>query len=327
MTRLVIFVIFDGFQLLDLAGPMTVFEIASRFVQGAYAIATMAENDGAIVASSGLVTVSEPVDIRACDTLVVVGGTGTVSAIASPGLLRLVGSIAMGARRVSSVCTGSFILAAAGLLDGRKATTHWRRAGVLARNFPRVTVVPDRIFVRDGHVWTSAGITAGIDLALALVADDHGAAVAARVAREMVVPYRRSGGQSQFSSLSDLPIAADRVGAALQFARENLGTDLPVERLAAAANLSPRQFARAFRAATGTTPAKAVEQLRVEAARAALETGNSSIETIAAASGFGDPERMRRAFLRPLGQPPQALRRAAQAGDWIPPTDSATLSA
>jgi transcriptional regulator GlxA family with amidase domain len=323
MTRTVIFVIYDGFQLLDLAGPMTVFEIAGRFVPNAYHIETMAENSGPIVASSGLVTVAEPAEIDNCDTLVVVGGSGIRRAIASPGLLRLVGDVAVRARRVTSVCSGSLILAAAGLLDDRKATTHWRRAGELARNFRQVSVVPDRIFVRDGHVWTSAGITAGIDLALALVADDLGAAVAARIAKEMVVPYRRPGGQSQFSTLSELPVAADRIGAALAFARENLGEDLPVERLAAAANLSPRQFARAFRAATGTTPAKAVEQLRVEAARAAIEAGGSSIDIIASATGFGDQERMRRAFLRLLGQPPQALRRAAKATDWIPPADSA----
>ena len=313
MNRTIIFVVFDGFQLLDLAGPMTVFEIATRFVPGAYDIETIAETNGPIVASSGLITVSEPSDIDVCDTLVVVGGGGTRTAIAAPGLLRLVSDVANRARRVTSVCSGALILAAAGLLDDRKATTHWRRAGDLARLFPRVTVVPDRIFVTDGNVWTSAGITAGIDLALALVADDLGAAVAACVAKEMLVPYRRPGGQSQFSSFAELPIAADKVGAALAFARENLRENLSVEVLAAAAALSPRQFARTFRTATGTTPAKAIEQLRVDAARAAIEAGGSSMENIAAATGFGDIERMRRAFLRLLGQPPQALRRVAHA--------------
>ena len=318
MTRTIIFVVFDGFQLLDLSGPMTVFEIASRFVSGAYAVSTVAAGgDGAVVASSGLVIVAETPETLACDTLVVVGGEGTRAAVAAPDLLRLVADLAVEARRTTSVCSGSFILAAAGLLDERTATTHWRRAAELARHFPQVRVVPDRIFVRDGPVWTSAGITAGIDLALALVADDLGPAVAARVAKEMVVPYRRPGGQSQFSSLSDLPVSADRIGAALAFARENIAEDLPVERLAAAASLSPRQFARAFRAAMGTTPARAIEQLRVEAARAAIEAGGTSIETIAAATGFGDAERMRRAFVRLLGQPPQALRRAAKAADWI----------
>jgi transcriptional regulator GlxA family with amidase domain len=313
MSRVVVFVVFDDFQLLDLAGPMTVFEIASRFVPGAYTLSTRAPEGGAVAASSGLSIAAEPAGTPDCDTLVVVGGNGTRAAVTASATLWLVQRLAATARRVTSVCSGSLVLAAAGLLDGRTATTHWRRAGDLAR-YPQVSVAPDRIFVRDGNVWTSAGITAGIDLALALVADDLGDAVAARVAKEMVVPYRRPGGQSQFSTLAELPIASDRIGAALAFARDHLAEDLPVERLAAAANLSPRQFARAFRTATGTTPASAVAQLRVEAARAALETGTMSIDAVAAASGFGDPERMRRAFVRVLGQPPQALRRAAATG-------------
>jgi len=309
MTRSIAFVIFNGFQLLDLAGPMTVFEIAGRFVPKAYDIATMATADGAVVASSGFAVLGETPETLNCDTLVVVGGIGIRRATEAQALIALVRRLAAGARRVTSVCSGSFILAAAGLIDGRRATTHWRRAGELARRYPAVTVIPDRIFIHDGNVWTSAGITAGIDLALALVADDLGDAVAARVAKEMVVPYRRAGGQSQFSSLGDLPIASDRIGAALAFAREHLAENMPVERLAAAANLSPRQFARAFRAATGTTPAKAIEQLRVEVARAAIESSNVAIDHIARATGFGDPERMRRAFVRLLGHPPQALRR------------------
>jgi transcriptional regulator GlxA family with amidase domain len=310
MKRMITFVIFDGFQLLDLSGPMTVFEIASRFVPGAYRITTTAVSDGAIVASSGLIVVSEPPG-DACDTLMIVGGEGTRNGVDDPALLALVCGLARDARRVTSVCSGALVLAAAGLLDGRKATTHWRRAADLAR-YTGVTVVPDRIFVADSHVWTSAGITAGIDLALALVAADLGPAVAAKVAREMVVAHRRSGGQSQFATLADLPPESDRIGAALAFARSNLGSDLSVDRLAAAANLSPRQFARAFRTATGTTPAKAVEALRVETARAAIEAGGAPIDAIATATGFGDAERMRRAFLRVCGQPPQALRRAAK---------------
>lgn len=313
MTRAISFLVFADFQLLDLAGPLTVFEIAGRFVPGAYALATVAEGGGVVTASSGLAVAAGRLDTPACDTLVVVGGGGTRAAMASPAVLGFVGTAATAARRVTSVCSGSFILAAAGLLDGRRATTHWRRAADLARHFPRVAVTPDCIFVRDGGVWTSAGISAGIDLALALVADDLGEAVAARVAREMVVPYRRPGGQSQFSSLGELPIASDRIGAALAFARDHLGEALPVERLAAAARLSPRQFARSFAAVTGTTPARAIERLRVEAARAAVEAGQVPVDTIARASGFGDPERMRRAFVRLLGQPPQALRRAARA--------------
>lgn len=311
MTRVIAFVVFADFQLLDLAGPMTVFEIANRFVPGTYAVSTRAPEGGAVTASSGLAIAAEPAGSADCDTLVVVGGNGTRSAVSASAVLWLVQRLAATARRVTSVCSGSLVLAAAGLLDGRTATTHWRRAGDLAR-YPGVSVVPDRIFVRDGNVWTSAGITAGIDLALALVADDLDEAVAARVAKEMVVPYRRPGGQSQFSTLAELPLASDRIGAALAFARDHLAEDLSVDRLAAAAALSPRQFARAFRTATGTTPAKAVEQLRAEAARAAIEAGGASIDIIAAAAGFGDAERMRRSFLRLYGQPPQALRRVAK---------------
>ncbi|KPF74427.1 AraC family transcriptional regulator [alpha proteobacterium AAP81b] len=317
MTRAITLLVFPGFQLADLAGPMTVFEIAGRFVPGAYALATREEGGGTVAASSGLAVVAAPLGDPACDpacdTIIVVGGEGTTTAMASPAVLAFVRAAAATARRTTSVCSGSFVLAAAGLLDGRRATTHWRRAAALARHFPKVTVEPDRIFVRDGAIWTSAGITAGIDLALALVADDLGPAVAAQVAKEMVVAWRRPGGQSQFSTLADLAVASDRVGRALAFARAHLAEDLPVERLAEAANLSPRQFARAFAAETGTTPAKAVARLRVEAARAALEAGGASVEQVAFASGFGDAERMRRAFLRLLGQPPQAIRRSARA--------------
>lgn len=311
MTRSVRFLIFADFQILDLAGPLAAFEIAGRFVPGAYTLTICAEMSGPVWASSGLAVQAAPLDDGDCDTLVVVGGQGTRAAMIAPALLDHIIRMAARARRTTSVCTGSFVLAAAGLLDGRRATTHWRRATELARLFRQISVVPDRIFVRDGPVWTSAGITAGIDLALALIADDLGPTVAAQVAEEMVVPWQRPGGQSQFSTLAELPVTSDRIGAALAFARDHLAEALPVERLATAANLSPRQFARAFHSETGTTPAKAVERLRVEVARAAVAAGGVSIERIAAATGFGDPERMRRAFIRVLGQPPQALRRAA----------------
>ena len=313
MTRSITFLIFPGFQVLDLTGPMAAFEIAARFVEGAYAPRVLARDGGAVTSSGGLCVQAEAFSDNACDTLVIAGGEGTREAMTCAATLASVRTTAAGARRVTSVCSGAFVLAAAGLLDGRCATTHWRRAGDLARRFPTVKVEPDRIFVRDGSVWTSAGITAGIDLALALIGEDLGEAVAAKVARELVVHHRRPGGQSQFSALSDLAQGSDRVGRAIAFARAHLCEPLPVERLAEAANLSPRQFARAFAAQTGTTPARAVERLRVEVARAAIEAGKAPVDSIAAASGFGDPERMRRAFIRAFGQPPQALRRAAHA--------------
>jgi transcriptional regulator GlxA family with amidase domain len=213
---------------------------------------------------------------------------------------------------VTSVCTGAFLLAEARLLDGRRATTHWRYAANLQREFPRVKVESDRIFVKDGSVWTSAGITAGIDLALALIEEDLGIDVSRAVARELVVYHRRSGGQSQFSALLELEPESDRIRRALAFARDHLAEPLSVERLAAAAGIGPRQFSRAFRAETGETPARAIERLRTEAARLRVEAETEPIEQIAAAAGFADPERMRRAFVRRFGQPPQALRRAAR---------------
>jgi transcriptional regulator GlxA family with amidase domain len=204
------------------------------------------------------------------------------------------------------VCSGAFVLAAAGLLDGKRATTHWRRAPQLAQRFPNVRVEADRIHVKDGNVWTSAGITAGIDLALAMIEENLGAGVAADVAREMVVYAKRSGGQAQHSALLELD--APRFSALNAWMRDHLREDLSVERLAAQAAMSPRNFARAYAAETGVTPAKAVERLRVEAARTALARGGA-IQTIAQRTGFGDPERMRRAFVRLHGAPPAALRR------------------
>jgi len=246
------------------------------------------------------------------DTLLVAGGLGAHEAEPHQVLLPWLREAAAAARRVASVCTGAYLLAAAGLLDGRRATTHWRYAAALARRYPAIRVEPDRIFVRDGNVWTSAGITAGIDLALALIAEDLGEAVAKRTAQRLVVYHRRPGGQSQFSALLRLDAPGGRFGPLLGWARERLGEALPVERLAAQAAMSPRNFARAFVAETGMTPAKAIELLRLEAARAHVEEGSQPIDRVAAAIGFGDPERMRRAFIRSFGQPPQALRRASR---------------
>jgi transcriptional regulator GlxA family with amidase domain len=219
---------------------------------------------------------------------------------------------AASARRMASVCSGAFLLAEAGLLDGRRATTHWGQSERFARRYPKVRLEADRIFVQDGPVWTSAGITAGIDLALALIEEDLGEAVARRTAQQLVVHHRRPGGQSQFSELLDLGGANGRFGPLLDWARERLAEPLGVERLAEQAAMSPRHFARAFAAETATTPAKAVERLRLEAARLRTETTREPLDRVAEAVGFGDPERMRRAFLRAFGQPPQALRRAAR---------------
>ena len=315
MPRTVAVLIFPQFQLLDAAGPITVFEAAGReAAPPAYRLRVMARAAGPVVSSCGVPLVAEPLVDGPLDTLIVAGGWGTRNTSACVQTLAYVRAAAARARRTASVCSGAFILAAAGLLDGRRATTHWARAAEFARSYPQVRVEPDRIFIRDGTTWTSAGITAGIDLALALVAEDLGEAVAKRAAQQLVVYHRRPGGQSQFSALLEADRPDSRFSPLLAWARERLNERLSVERLAERAAMSPRHFARAFAADTGITPAKAIERLRLEAARDEIESGAAPVERVAAHTGFGDPERMRRAFLRAFGQPPQALRRAAKAG-------------
>lgn len=202
--------------------------------------------------------------------------------------------------------------AEAGLLAGRRITTHWALGHELKKQYPDVELDDDKIFVNDGPVWTSAGMTACIDLAIALVEADLGTALAKAVARKMVVYHRRTGGQSQFSSLAEMDGGSDRIRLALRYAKENLHTPLSVEQLAERVNWSPRHFSRAFREQTGHSPAKAVEKLRLEAARSLLEDGHASIGKVAQQTGFGDEERMRRAFVRTLGKPPQAVLREAR---------------
>jgi len=315
MPRTVAVLIFPQFQLLDAAGPITVFEAAGRdAAPPVYRLRVMARAAGPVVSSCGVPLVAEPLIDGALDTLIVAGGWGTRNTSVCVQTLAYVRAAAARARRTASVCSGAFVLAAAGLLDGKRATTHWARAAEFARTYPQVRVEPDRIFIRDGTTWTSAGITAGIDLALALVAEDLGEAVAKRAAQQLVVYHRRPGGQSQFSALLEADRPDSRFSPLLAWARERLNERLSVERLAERAAMSPRHFARAFAADTGITPAKAIERLRLEAARDEIESGAAPIERVAAHTGFGDPERMRRAFLRAFGQPPQALRRAAKAG-------------
>ena len=306
--------IFPRFQLLDAAGPIAAFEIAAREPgPPAYSVRLFAHTPGPVVSSAGPALVAESLKHpKRLDTLIVVGGRGTRDLLTCNDTVDFIRRASAEVRRMASVCTGAFLLAAAGVLDGCCATTHWRAAGEFARAFPRVRVEPDRIFVRDGKLWTSAGITAGIDLALALIADDLGEEVAKRVAQTLVVYHRRPGGQSQFSALLKLDAPGCRFGELLGWAREQIGEALTVEQLAAKAAMSPRHFARVFTAETGVTPAKAVEHLRLEAARAHVEDGSEPIDRVAEITGFRDAERMRRAFIRAFGQPPQALRRTAR---------------
>ena len=312
MTRTIGFLIFPDFQLLDAAGPIAAFEIAGRFVPDAYRLVVLAAEPGLIASSSGAAMQAQALETAPpLDTLIVSGGEGTRAAM-DPRVLAFVRQAATRARRTTSVCSGAYVLAEAGLLDGRRATTHWSRSADFARRYPKVALEPDRIFIQDGAIWTSAGITAGIDLSLALIGEDLGEAVARRTAEILVVYHRRPGGQSQFSTLLELDRSQGRFGPLLGWMRERLGEPLNVERLAGQAAMSPRHFTRAFTAETGLTPARSVERLRVEVARERVEAGAEAIDRIAEAVGFGDPERMRRAFVRVFGQPPQALRRAAR---------------
>jgi transcriptional regulator GlxA family with amidase domain len=313
MPRTVGVLIFPDFQILDASGPIAAFEIATRFVPGAYDLRVMARNPGPVASSSGLLVMGAPLSDEPLDTLVVAGGEGTRAPGICSQTLDWVRRASSSARRTASVCSGAYILAEAGLLDGRRATTHWQRCPDFARRYPKVRLEPDRIFVRDGNMWSSAGITAGIDLSLALIADDLGEEIARSVAQQLVVYHRRPGGQSQFSALLEMGGQGGRFAALLDWMREHLAEPLGVERLADQAAMSPRHFARAFTAETGMTPAKAVERLRLETARERVEASAEPIDRVAAATGFGDPERMRRAFLRAFGQPPQALRRTARA--------------
>lgn len=314
MSRLVTLVIFDDFQLLDAAGPLAAFEMACRRVPGAYDLRVVSLHGGNIRSSVGVPLGSEPFPTPAApdalpDTLVVAGGRGVFDAAACAPTVAYVRTAATSARRTASVCSGAYVLAAAGLLSGRRATTHWQNSADFQQRHPDVRLDADRIYVRDGAVWTSAGISAGIDLALALIADDLGEDVARWAARQLVVYFRRPGGQFQISALLDL--GGDRFAALLDHVRNNLASPLRVEDLAAEAGMSPRHFARVFTAEVGTTPARAVERLRVEAAAAALESGAPSLQGVARQCGFGDAERMRRAFLRLRGAAPSVLKAAA----------------
>lgn len=320
MTSPIALFLFDQFQLMDVCGPITAFEIAARLAGADETPLLLSRNGGPVRSSSGVCLETARADDRPIDTLLVSGGNGSQQAMHDTATLNWLRDAAPRARRIGSVCSGAFLLAAAGLLDGRRATTHWRRAAQLAQKFPRIAVEPDRIHVCDRspdgrEVWTSAGITAGIDLALALIAADRGEPLARAVAQEMVVYYRRPGGQSQFSALAHLGGDGTPFAALLAWMREHLDQPLTIESLAARMAMSPRNFARAFARAIGITPARAVERLRLEVARERVEHTTTPIEQIARETGFHDPERMRRAFVRAFGQPAQAMRRGFRLGD------------
>jgi transcriptional regulator GlxA family with amidase domain len=311
----VLIVLFDGVQSLDVTGPLEVFHGAGRYQADAggtgYRITTASLGGGPVTTSSGLGLIPAA-DLRAlspdvADTLIVPGGRGT--ARLDPELVGWLRAHGPAAGRITSVCTGAFLLAAAGLLDGRTATTHWAYTDALARQYPAVTVQPDPIFVRDGRVATSAGVTAGIDLALALVEEDLGHAAALAVARGLVVYLRRPGGQAQFSAhLQAQSAQRAPLRDVQQWISEHPAADLSVPVLAARAGLSPRQFARAFAAETGISPGRFVSTVRLETARRMLEDSGRGVSQVARACGYGTPEAMRRAFVQSLGVPPASYR-------------------
>jgi transcriptional regulator GlxA family with amidase domain len=315
MRRIVILT-YEGGQSLDVTGPLEVFAATRRFGAATHcSVEVVAPRAGTVRMASGLGLVADAAlaDVRGTiDTFVVAGGEtdGVAAVLRDDVMLHHVRRLAARSRRVASVCSGAFVLAAAGLLDGRRATTHWSACDQLARGFPQVTVERDPIFVRDGNVITSAGVTAGIDLALALVEEDAGRATAMEIARRLVVFLKRPGGQAQFSAALEAQAAdRDELTETLAWIADHLDDDLSVPALAARAAMSPRHFARVFRSGVGTTPARHVERARLEAARRRLEESDAGVEAIARECGFGTAETMRRAFLRALQVAPTDYRR------------------
>jgi transcriptional regulator GlxA family with amidase domain len=306
---------FPAVQLLDVSGPVQVFASANDIVANAggtppYRVTLVTQGKEGVMSSAGVLLATNPLSPHgaALDTLLVAGGPGVEAAAENPELLDWVQQRANEARRVASVCTGAFLLAAAGILDGRRAVTHWKDCARLAQRFPAVHVESDPIFVNDGAVWTSAGVTAGIDLALALVEEDLGRAVALAVARYLVVFLKRPGGQAQFSAVLALQAAEDEFGALHAWIGDHLAGDLSLSVLADHAGMSERSFSRHYAEATGQTPARAIERLRVEAARRQLSETRLPVKRIAQRCGFGSEETLRRSFLRLLAVTPQDYR-------------------
>lgn len=307
----VVFVVYEALQSLDLTGPWEVMHAAGVRGERPYEL-IVASADGAPVDTSSGLSLGvgcATSRIRSLDTLVVVGGSGTRQAIADERLLAELRRLSGLARRTAAVCSGAFLLAEAGLLDGRRAATHWAYCDALAERHPEVAVEPDPIYVRDGQFITSAGVTAGIDLALALVEEDHGPGLALEVARWLVVYAQRPGGQSQFSvQLSQQAASTPPLRELQAWIGEHPGEDLSVARLAGRMHLSERQLTRRFRAELGVSPADYVEQVRVERARSVLEAGDDGLERVAERCGFRSAEVMRRAFQRRLGASPREYR-------------------
>jgi len=315
MPKIIHVLAFANVQVLDVTGPLQVFASANDLArqQGSplpYAVNVIAAQAEPVMTSAGLALVAEPLPgaETPCDTLVIAGGWGVYGAAEDPDLVAWVQEKARHSRRVTSVCTGAFLLAASGLLDGCRVATHWTRCEELARKYPSLQVEANPIFIQQGSVWTSAGVTAGIDLCLALVEEDLGRAGALEVARHLVVFLKRPGGQSQFSVTLSLQKGGSRFSELHAWIAEHLHLDLNIPTLAAACGMSERSFVRHYRAETGQTPARAVELIRVETARRQLADSAVAIKRIAAQCGVGSEETMRRSFLRALSITPQVYR-------------------
>lgn len=302
----------EGFQIMSLA-TQTVFEFANIVAgKAVYRLENFSVGGGTVCSSLGMSVETLPLAAPGlADTWMV---TGTLTPLTPPGeeVLASVRGFVDAARRTAGLCTGCFVLAQAGVLDGRRATTHWAYANKLRELHPKIDVEEDRIFIVDGSIWTSAGMTAALDMALGMVEKDLGNEIARSVAHKMVMHQRRSGGQSQHSELLSLSPRTDRIQSALDYARGHLSRPLSVEELAQVAHLSPRQFTRVFTAETGQSPAKAIEGLRLEAARLMIEQSRHSLEVVAKETGFRDRRHMREVFIRGFGVPPQAVRRDAR---------------
>ena len=315
MPKIIHVLAFENVQVLDVTGPLQVFASANdlarqRGLPLPYAVNVIATQAGPVMTSAGLALLAEPLPAidQPCDTLVIAGGWGVYGVAEDPTLVQWVRDKSLHTRRMASVCTGAFLLAASGLLDGCRVATHWTRCEELARKFPALTVEANPIFIQQGAVWTSAGVTAGIDLCLALVEDDLGRAIALEVARHLVVFLKRPGGQSQFSVTLSLQKSDSRFAELHAWIADNLTLDLSIATLAAQAGMSERSFVRHYRTETGQTPARAVELIRVENARRQLADSTTSIKRIAMQCGFGCEETLRRSFLRALSVTPQAYR-------------------
>lgn len=306
------YLVSDGFQVMALASQ-SVFEFANIVVgERVYSIKNFSVDGGLVRSTLGLMIETLPLGEPGLADSWMVAGTLTPLTPPSPQLLKSVRGFVESARRTAGLCTGGFVLAHAGVLDNRRATTHWAFAKDMQRCYPSIKVEDDRIFIVDGSVWTSAGMTACLDMALGMVEKDLGPEVARSVAHKLVMHQRRSGGQSQHSELLTMSPKSDRIQSALDYARQHLSRPLSVEELAEVVHLSPRQFTRVFTAETGQSPAKAVESLRLEAARVMIEQSRHSLETVARETGFRDRRHMREVFMRGFGVPPQAVRRDAR---------------